>query len=261
MERKLLILLVEDDRDICAEIISYVDTLDDVLLIGVTNNSDKAILYLNEYQPDAVILDLGLHEGFGSGIKFLQDNQNNTENANPYILVTTNNSSKVTYDIVRKLGADYIMFKHQNGYTSKTPVDFLRSMKDIIKSNTVKKAVVTPSKEDTEKSSKELRRKIATNLDCVGISQKSVGYNYLIDAIELIIDKPQPNICAVLAERYGKSDSSVERAMQKAITRAWRTTDIEDLLTHYTAKISSDKGVPTLTEFIYYYANKLKNNF
>ena len=47
--------------------------------------------------------------------------------------------------------------------------------------------------------------------------------------------------------------------MQNAIARAWRTTPIEDLLRYYTARISSEKGVPTITEFIYYYAAKLKS--
>ena len=46
--------------------------------------------------------------------------------------------------------------------------------------------------------------------------------------------------------------------MQNAINKAWRTTDIEDLSINYTARISSEKGVPTMTEFIYYYADKLK---
>ena len=61
-----------------------------------------------------------------------------------------------------------------------------------------------------------------------------------------------------MAKNYKKSDASVERAMQNAINRAWRVSDIEELLTHYTAKIHSEKGVPTTLEFVYYYANKVK---
>ena len=52
-----------------------------------------------------------------------------------------------------------------------------------------------------------------------------------------------------------------ERAMQNAIHRAWKKADIEDLLKHYTAKVNSEKGCPTITEFICYYANKLKYEF
>lgn len=61
----------------------------------------------------------------------------------------------------------------------------------------------------------------------------------------------------MLGEKYKKSDASIERAMQNAINRAWRTSDIDDLLTYYTARIQSQKGVPTIMEFIFYYANKI----
>ena len=46
--------------------------------------------------------------------------------------------------------------------------------------------------------------------------------------------------------------------MQNAINRTWYTSDTEDLLKYYTARIRSDKGVPTLMEFISYYANKIR---
>jgi flavin-binding protein dodecin len=51
------------------------------------------------------------------------------------------------------------------------------------------------------------------------------------------------NLCNVIGQKYGKTESSVERAMQNAINKAWRTCDIDDLLHYYTARISSDKGV------------------
>ena len=46
--------------------------------------------------------------------------------------------------------------------------------------------------------------------------------------------------------------------MQNAINRAWRTSDPDDLLEHYTARIRSDKGVPTLMEFVSHYVNVLR---
>ena len=95
----------------------------------------------------------------------------------------------------------------------------------------------------------------------IGISSKAKGYQYLIDAIELIIKEPRQCLCRIIGEKYSKSDVSVERAMQNAINRAWKTNDIDVLLCHFTAKINSEKGVPTITEFVYYYANKIKNEY
>ena len=60
---------------------------------------------------------------------------------------------------------------------------------------------------------------------------------------------------------YKKNDTTIERAMEYAINSAWRTGDPDDLLQYYTARINSERGVPTIMEFIYYYATKLRNKF
>ena len=46
--------------------------------------------------------------------------------------------------------------------------------------------------------------------------------------------------------------------MQNAILHAWRITPIEDLSKYYTARVNYETGVPTPTELIYYYSNKIK---
>lgn len=260
MERKLSILLIEDDQKACDDIIRYIDELEDVTLIGVTNNSTKAIEYFQNYLPDAIILDLELHLGSGNGLEFLNELNKLNLNINPYILVTTNNSSTITYEYARQLGADFIMSKHQANYSAGAVVEFLRTMKNIIQKNSERKPSESTTKESPEQKEKRLARIISLELDRVGISPKAVGYKYLLDAIQLIIKDSQNNFRSIIGDKYNKTNASVERAMQNAIDRAWRTADIDDLSLYYTARISSDKGVPTLTEFIFYYANKIRNN-
>ena len=53
-------------------------------------------------------------------------------------------------------------------------------------------------------------------------------------------------------------NSSISRAMQTAINYAWRISSIDDLMTYYTARINHQTGVPTPTEFVYYYADKIR---
>ena len=48
--------------------------------------------------------------------------------------------------------------------------------------------------------------------------------------------------------------------MQNAILSAWRKSSIEDLNQYYTAKINYETGVPTPTEFIYYYVKKIEKD-
>ncbi len=261
MEKQLSILLVEDDQAACRSFIDYVDELDDICLVGVTNNSSKAIEYIKDCLPDAIILDLELHHGSGNGLLVLQELKHLLPDKYPYVLITTNNTSFLTYETARQLGADFIMSKHQTDYSIKNVVDFLQMMKPIIHSRHQAASKDHATTESPEQRNRRIILRITSELNNVGISPKAVGYQYLIDAIGLIIRQPMQNLCTVIGQKYGKTESSVERAMQNAINKAWRTTDIDDLLQNYTARISSDKGVPTLTEFIYYYANKIKTEY
>lgn len=153
------------------------------------------------------------------------------------------------------------MSKHQSDYSEQNALEFLTMVKDIIQNNINRQHSACTTTESPIQREKRLKKRITVELENIGISAKLVGYKYLIDSILLAINGQTNNICVTIAQKYAKSDSSVERAMQNAINRAWRSTDIDDLLLYYTAKINSDKGVPTLTEFIYYYANKIKNGY
>ena len=170
--------------------------------------------------------------------------------------VTTNNTSTTTYEYVRQMGVDFIMSKHQDDYSSERAVEFLAMMKEIILEKgrqAFPEAAVSP-----EQRNKRLMQRIASELNLLGVSPKAIGYRYLQDAILLAVKGEEGNLSRKVAEKNGKTTASVERAIQNAINRTWNASDPEELLLHYTARIHSERGVPTLTEFIYYYANKLR---
>ena len=258
MERKLSILLVEDDKDECKQIENFINEYEDLTLIGTTDSEYEAIEITKNMLPDALILDLELHYGAGNGISYLRQLRDMNFQNRPYILITTNNTSAITYACARDLGADFILFKHQPDYSAEKVVSFLKMMKDtILGKNTVKEKA--PVAESPAQKAKRIDRMITIELDRVGISPKAVGYNYLVEAIKLVIKGEVGNLCKLIGIDCSKTESSVERAMQNAINRAWRTSDIDDLLKYYTAPVRPDKGVPTMMEFIYHFARKIKN--
>ena len=258
MDKPLTVLLVEDDQEDCKSFVRLVDSMEDIRLIGVTNDETKALEYVKDHLPDAVILDLELHKGKGNGIAFLSALKLMNIKLMPYILVTTNNISRVTHNRVRQEGADFIMVKCQEDYSTSNVLEFLRSLKKTIHESKKKlqqrNGFVDESPHDINK---RLEKRVTAEIDQIGISPKALGRSYLIDAIMHRADG-QHGQAAVIAKKYGKTEASVERAMQNAINKAWITMQPDDLLLHYTARIHSDKGVPTVTEFVYYYANKLK---
>lgn len=261
MERTLTVILVEDDTQACTRFLEHAETIDSLDLLGVSNNSYRALQLVEHYHPDAVILDLELHDGVGNGLQFLQDLKALDIPFMPYILITTNNSSRTTYDCAREFGADFIMAKHAPDYSELNALSFLGMMKTIIHNTQTPKNESAITTESPDQREKRIRKRIALEIEKVGIHPRFTGYNYLIDSIYLIIEGQTSNISVTIGQQYGKTHTSVERAMQNAIDRAWKGTDIQQLLKHYTVRISSEKGVPTLSEFIFYYANKIKTGY
>ena len=103
-----------------------------------------------------------------------------------------------------------------------------------------------------------LRRIVTGYLNKVGINPKFLGSKYLTDAIMIIIDDSEADISNEVGKKYKKTSASVIRAMQNAIDNAWKNTNTDDLETYYTARIDLNRGAPTITEFVYYYAEKVK---
>lgn len=261
MENKVLsILIIEDDPAACRELRQYIEKINDLKLAGITGDSDEGIEMVRSMLPDVVILDIELHHGHGNGILFLAKLNTLMLPMRPYILITTNNSSNITYESARQLGADFIMSKHKPDYSAQYVIEFVRMMQHAILSRQPSAIEELREEDSFEKNLPAYTRRVYRELDWVGISPRNIGYRYLADAILLIMKNPSANVYRELAEANKKSDASVERAMQNAINRAWRHSDIEELLTHYTAKVRSEKGVPTTLEFVYYYANKIKTD-
>ncbi len=259
MDRILHILLIEDDEKTCMEVKDAIEEYEDMHLVAITNNSTDALDLTKYHLPDLVILDLELHEGGGNGFMYLQGLQKLELMPMPYILITTNNPSAITHQIAKDLGADFTLTKTEAGYSPKYVANMIHLMKDsIIKAKKGSEAFANT--ESPEVRDRRLKKRIYRELDLIGINPKHSGHKYLVDAIAIVYDRPERNLSATLAKQYQKTSFSIERAMQNAINYAWSHTCIDDLTTYFTAKISSEKAVPTVTEFVYYYANKIRND-
>lgn len=256
---KIDLILIEDDIKTCNEYKKLIPYYGQLNLTGITSDADEAIQMIKKQPPNAIVLDLELHKGKGNGLSFLMELNKLNLPKNPFVLVVTNNISEVTHRAARNLGADFVITKNQNDYSVEMILNFLLTLEG---------TGVTLDSPKTGKPVSELKcgisyiekmqDQINKELDSIGISPKLKGRQYLRDAIELTCNKKRSNLCAEIAKTYSKTDASVERAMQTAINHAWHNTDIETLEKNYTAYINPRKGVPTVTEFIYYYADKVK---
>lgn len=252
MDRKLTIMIVEDDETACSSFKEIISKNDDLELIYTTNDSDIAHKNTDIMLLDVVILDLELHSGKGSGIDYLS--RLSSLSYKPFIVVTTNNSSQITYKYVHENGCDFLIFKNESDYSEQKVINFILSMKNIIMNTSPKDTSKIESSYGEDKSTY-----ISQIFNKLGISPKLLGYKYLRDAIILVSEGNDSNIYQILGKEYNKTSASIEHAMQNAINKAWNCSDTEALYQYYSAKIDLNRGCPTITEFIYYYADKLNS--
>lgn len=254
----LTVLLVEDDPIACRAYREYADRLDDVTLVGVTGEADKALELIKDHLPQAIILDMELQKGGGSGLAVLHGIKDMALGVKPFVLLATINTDDVVQDAARRAGVSYIISKEQSDYSEKMCLDHLRSLSSGIQRRYHSGAALASDTDTPAQAKERIIHRIHTELNNIGIRNRVLGYKYLTDAILLTIDDPGQSVIEIISRQYGKAPINVFHAMQRAIDHAWHTTNIDTLQEHYKASISSDKGVPTVTELVFYYADLIR---
>ncbi len=255
MEEKLTLMLVGDDIEACSRMTETLASGGGLAVVGVTNNPERAIKYASDASPDIVIADAG-SGAEGCGAEFLK--RLRAEGLSlPCLLVLAAKDDEDTRRLAREACADFIADAGAS-FSAQCIDNFLKIAQTMLPAR--RAATLREGRAPTaEQEEKQTQRRITAELDKLGISSKCVGYRYLVDAIGIIMKQPVQHVCRLIGSRRGKTENSVERAMQNAINRAWASTDPAELSANYTARIKSAKGIPTITEFVYHYANKLNN--
>lgn len=254
------LILIEDEKKEQDKFKKLAEKMNDVTFVKITNSTEEGIKCLKENDIDGVILDLELNSGTGNGFEFLEKLKITKLNKIPQIVVTTNVYSDSVYDYLHKNKVDFIFYKKQENYNVENVINTLLLL------NNYTNTVSTDSKETVEeekvKQEKIIAEKVNYELDLIGIATHLQGRKYLFDAITYLLSKEgedsQISINQYLLSKHKRPTSTINRAMQNAITRAWRVTAIEDLQQYYTAHINYNTGIPTPVEFIYYYVDKIK---
>lgn len=263
---KMKLLLIEDDSRACENFKKVEKARNDIEFVGMTDSDVEGLKLVKQYMPDGIILDLELNsgKGSGSGFEFIKELKKLNFSKVPKLVVTTNVYSDTVYDYLHINKVDFIFYKKQMNYTENNVICTLLLLNEI-KSPSSYNSNKTEVNKKADKEDAELKKisdKIDKELDLIGVGTHLQGRKYLHDAIIYAIntenDSGKVSIIQYLSKTYKKPNSTISRAMQNAILYAWRISSIEDLTTYYTAKINYETGIPTPTEFIYYYANKIK---
>ncbi|MCL2874652.1 MAG: response regulator [Defluviitaleaceae bacterium] len=265
-EKPMSIVLVEDDPSACQGFVDCANNRTDIVFVGITDSSDVGLEYVRTKLPEAVILDMELNRGEGSGLEFLERFQKTELSLRPIIVVTTRNRSDLVHEQLHdEHNIEWVFCKLQKGYSPEMVVNHLLKLRAYLHNRKDGEySANLRTLESPEKFKKRIMQRIDAELNDFGISSRYKGRKMAEDAIFLLITrdtKDSDSLYHELAKIHKTSYNNIPRNIKTAIEDAWQNhDDIDKLFKIYTAPVRRDIGSPLPTEFIHYYAEKIRRS-
>ena len=242
---KIRILLADSDEEFCAQMAALCEASEDMELVGIAENGDKALAAVGELRPELLITELSL-PGM-DGVMLLETLHR--EGKMPAGFVISAFSSTQVCAECAHLGADVFLRK---------PIAADKVCERIRLWRAGKKHMAR------EESAVALEVRVTEVIHQVGVPAHIKGYQYLREAIMMAVEDIE-SVSAItkvlypsIAKKFHTTSSRVERAIRHAIEVAWDRGDIETLQSYFGYTVSGVKGKPTNSEFISMIADRLR---
>ncbi len=262
--KKIRIGVVDDNRDFCDVVTDYLLKQSNMEIAFLAHDGREAIERLRSGNcPDILILDLIMPHLDGFGV--LESLNSMDLKSYPRIIMTSSVGQDTIIQRAIDLGAQYYLVK---------PINMAMLIKRINQlSDRIENRFIGEQKDSKLRKSLVLRDSLLSNdleiditnlIHEIGVPAHIKGYQYLRDAISLVVDN-MDLLSAVTKELYptvasmnNTTPSRVERAIRHAIELSWNRGKLETLNNLFGYTIQNDKGKPTNSEFIAIISDKLR---
>lgn len=243
------VLIVDDNEELRGAMGRFFRQQQELTVVGEAGNGTDALKILKEKQADVMLLDMimpGL-DGFG----VLEQLRRLPPEHQPRVIAVT---ALGRDDFIRRaveLGVKYYMIK---------PVDLnvlLERVRDVHRRD------ASAEPRPLGAPGLTLEDKLSNLFLSMGIPAHIKGYQYLREAIRLVIENPNmiggitKELYPAIARRFGTSSSKVERAIRHAIEVAWSRGRVDTLNKAFGCSVAQPGEKPTNGEFIALIADKL----
>ena len=263
--RKIKVGLVDDNQDFCDVVSEYVNKQDNMEIQFIANDGMEALEYMESGKiPDVLVLDMIMPHLDGFGVLEGLNDLNLT--AYPRIIMTSAVGQDSIIQKAMNMGAQYylvkpvnlgMLVKRINQLDENNLMLYVRQQDN--PANLRKSIVLRDSL-----SNNDLEVDITNVIHEVGVPAHIKGYQFLRDAITLVVNRPEILGCITkelyptIAMMNNTTPSRVERAIRHAIELAWNRGRVETLENLFGYTVQQNKGKPTNSEFIAIIADKLR---
>ena len=254
----ILNVAIADDNERMVEILDSIVKKDDELhIVGKANNGEDVYHMIKEKEPDVVLLDLIMPKLDGLSVMERINHDQSIKKHPKFIVISAIGQEGITEDAFN-LGAHYYIMKP---FDNDMVLNRVRAIKNNLRRTS---RLLTGEWKYEEKKSEDLEGDVTEIIHEVGIPAHIKGYQYLRDAILLVIKEPDMinSITKILyptiAKKNQTTPSRVERAIRHAIEVAWSRGNMDIINTMFSYTVSTGKGKPTNSEFIALVADKIR---
>lgn len=257
--KKIKVLIADDNKEFCSILNEFLNTQEDVEVVGIAKDGLEALSLIPMHLPDVVILDIIMPNLDGIGV--LEELKSISLDLHPKVLVLSAvGQDKITQRAIN-LGADYYIVK---------PFEFnmlMRRIRQVLEVVSIENTAQDIHNEDNfiqGFSNITLESKITNIIHEIGIPAHIKGYIYLREAIALVVDNVEL-LSAVTKQLYPKialefntTPSRVERAIRHAIEVAWNRGQRTNMNKLFGQNERHIEKKPTNSEFVAVIADKIR---
>ncbi len=249
---KVRVLIVDDNVFIRSKLSEFLRRHDGISIIAEASEGNEALAILANTEIDIILLDIVMPKM--DGLQMLEEMQKTFTGLISKTIVLTALARDDLIKRVVNLGISYYMVKPINGKT------LIAQMQKVIGRPLLSKEQACPIQHTIE----SINERLSNLLSRIGIPEHMAGYQYLREAIKLVIAKPDV-INYIMKELYPEvgrlfatTACNVERDMRNAIQAAWNRGE-KDLGKVFGYKAISMEDKPTNKEFILHIVATLNN--
>lgn len=251
--KKISILVADDNKDFCDCLCNYLEKQSDMEVISIAYDGMEAYDKIIAEKPDIALIDGIMPKLDGIGVlEKLKENGN--ENISMCIMLTAITGEQITQKAFT-LGAKYYIAKP---FDMEMLVSRIRQLKEpVTAKNTLKLGFARIGDIDLE-------TRVTNILHEIGVPAHIRGYHYMREAILMsindidVLNYITKELYPSIAKKCNTTPSRVERAIRHAIEVAWSRGKVDAIDSLFGYTVSTNKGKPTNSEFIALIADRLR---
>ncbi len=254
LERKIQVIIADDNMEFCEILYDYLNTNNDIEVIGIAHDGIEVLNLITKKLPDIVILDIIMPRLDGIGVMENVLSQQ-LEKHPKFIILSGIGQEKITQRALA-LGAEYYIIKPFDLNILVSRIIQFKDTHQINYSCNVKTSNAKSNQKDLEVVVTELMHEI-------GIPANIKGYQFIRDAIMLAVkDRDIANyitkkLYPAIAKEYKTTPGRVERSIRHAIEVTWNRGQTRRIDKIFGYTVNLNKGKPTNSEFISLVADKI----